>query len=153
MRFLKVYPRQADVLRFVGDYLETAGYPPSYAEIGTALGVASGATVHQHVHALVRKGYLEQDPHARRGLQLTALGLRWLARTRRGATACERADCRETVAALRREVHRLEAELACRGASSAIATRTVVDTAGAAIETLHLTPTTTESLNLGKAKL
>jgi len=67
--------RQADVLDFVVQAIETRGLPPSYREIGDALGIASTNGVSDHVKALIKKGYLKKlDGGAgkARGLQLTA---------------------------------------------------------------------------------
>ena len=67
--------RQADVLDFVVQAIETRGLPPSYREIGDALGIASTNGVSDHVKALIKKGYLkkiEGGSGKARGLQLTA---------------------------------------------------------------------------------
>ena len=68
-------PRQRDVLDFISASIEQRGVPPSYREIGDALGIRSTNGVADHVKALVRKGYLQKDDRSRRGiargLQLT----------------------------------------------------------------------------------
>ena len=67
--------RQADVLDFVVQAIENRGLPPSYREIGDALGIASTNGVSDHVKALIKKGYLkkiEGGSGKARGLQLTA---------------------------------------------------------------------------------
>ena len=68
-------PRQQDVLDIVSESIERRGVPPSYREIGDALGVSSTNGVSDHVKALIKKGYLkklEGAPGVARGLQLTA---------------------------------------------------------------------------------
>lgn len=66
-------PRQRDVLDFIRSALMQRGYPPTYREIGDALGISSTNGVADHVKALVRKGYLEKsDSGAARGLKLTS---------------------------------------------------------------------------------
>ena len=67
--------RQADVLDFIASTIESRGLPPSYREIGDALGISSTNGVSDHVKALVKKGYvkkLEGAPGVARGSQLTA---------------------------------------------------------------------------------
>lgn len=67
--------RQNDVLDYIAETIESRGLPPSYREIGDALGIASTNGVSDHVKALIKKGYLkklEGAPGAARGIQLTA---------------------------------------------------------------------------------
>ena len=70
-------PRQSDVLDFIADTIVNRGLPPSYREIGDALGIASTNGVSDHVKALVRKGYIKKvkgpPGGVARGIQLTAL--------------------------------------------------------------------------------
>lgn len=76
-------PRQKDVLRVVLSSLDKYGVPPTYREIGDALGVASTNGVADHIKALIRKGYLTaaRGKGASRGLKPTLLARR----SRRGA--------------------------------------------------------------------
>ena len=70
-------PRQRDVLDFISSTLAHRQVPPTYREIGDALGIASTNGVADHVKALIKKGYLKKiDPGpdgagVARGLQLT----------------------------------------------------------------------------------
>jgi len=70
-------PRQRDVLDFISSTLTHRQVPPTYREIGDALGIASTNGVADHVKALIKKGYLKKiDPGpdgagVARGLQLT----------------------------------------------------------------------------------
>ncbi|MDR7481204.1 MAG: transcriptional repressor LexA [Armatimonadota bacterium] len=66
--------RQADILTFVKRYTETHGYPPSVREIGQAMGLTSSSTVHSHLAALERKGYLRRDPSKPRALEILEEG-------------------------------------------------------------------------------
>ena len=69
-----ISPRQADVLEYIRRAVEERGFPPTYREIGDALGISSTNGVADHVKALVKKGYLRKaDGGAARGLQLTAM--------------------------------------------------------------------------------
>lgn len=62
--------RQLQTLQFVAETTQDRGYPPSVREICTALGLASSSTVHSHLQALQRKGYLRIDPTKPRAIEL-----------------------------------------------------------------------------------
>jgi len=62
--------RQREILTFVQRYADAHGYPPSVREIGQALGLTSSSTVHSHLAALERKGYLRRDPSKPRALEV-----------------------------------------------------------------------------------
>lgn len=64
-------PRQRDVLDFIIRTLDRLGTPPTYREIGDALGIASTNGVADHIKALARKGYLTVAGHRARSLKLT----------------------------------------------------------------------------------
>lgn len=62
--------RQRQTLQFIADTVTERGYPPSVREICDALGLASSSTVHSHMQALQRKGYLRIDPTKPRAIEL-----------------------------------------------------------------------------------
>ncbi len=62
--------RQREILTFVQRYADAHGYPPSVREIGQALGLTSSSTVHSHLAALGKKGYLRRDPSKPRALEV-----------------------------------------------------------------------------------
>lgn len=62
--------RQREILTFVQRYADAHGYPPSVREIGQALGLTSSSTVHSHLAALEKKGYLRRDPSKPRALEV-----------------------------------------------------------------------------------
>lgn len=62
--------RQREILTFVQRYADAHGYPPSVREIGQALGLTSSSTVHSHLSALEKKGYLRRDPSKPRALEV-----------------------------------------------------------------------------------
>lgn len=69
-------PRQRDVLDFIQSTIAQRSIPPTYREIGDALGISSTNGVADHVKALVRKGYLKKANRGApggvaRGLMLT----------------------------------------------------------------------------------
>ena len=62
--------RQRQTLEFIAETVSDRGYPPSVREICDALGLASSSTVHSHMQALQRKGYLRIDPTKPRAIEL-----------------------------------------------------------------------------------
>lgn len=62
--------RQRQALQFIAEAVAHHGYPPSIREIGEAMGLASPSTVHSHLQALVKKGYLRVDPTKPRAIEL-----------------------------------------------------------------------------------
>ena len=62
--------RQRQTLQFISDTVTERGYPPSVREIGEAMGLASSSTVHSHMQALQRKGYIKIDPTKPRAIEL-----------------------------------------------------------------------------------
>ncbi|MGH9894333.1 MAG: MarR family transcriptional regulator, partial [bacterium] len=62
--------RQKEILTFIQRYGDAHGYPPSVREIGQALGLTSSSTVHSHLTALEKKGYLRRDPSKPRALEI-----------------------------------------------------------------------------------
>jgi repressor LexA len=62
--------RQAEILKFIREEIETRGPPPTIAEIGQALGLSSPNGVRDHLRALARKGAVELLPGTSRGIRL-----------------------------------------------------------------------------------
>ena len=62
--------RQKEVLDFLGKFLEEKGYSPSYEEVAEGMGLASLATVHKHISALVAKHYLRRGFNRSRSIDL-----------------------------------------------------------------------------------
>lgn len=74
-------PRQADVLRAVGNAIRQRGYPPTFREIGEAIGISpksSSTAVTDHLNRLEEKGYLRREPFKSRAIAITELGFAWL---------------------------------------------------------------------------
>ena len=63
--------RQHEILQHVAASIRRTGIVPSIREIGHALGMRSPSTVHQHLAALERKGYLRRDGDRMRVLEIT----------------------------------------------------------------------------------
>ena len=61
--------RQRRIIEVLEEHVARLGVPPSISELARTLGV-TGATAHQHLKALERKGYLQVLPGRARGLRL-----------------------------------------------------------------------------------
>jgi repressor LexA len=64
-------PRQKKILDHILATVQDRGYPPSVREIADAVGLASPSTVHAHLEALQRKGYLRKDATKPRAIQIS----------------------------------------------------------------------------------
>ncbi len=62
--------RQKEVFDFIQDRIRAWGYPPTIREIGEHLGIRSTNGVADHLKALKRKGYLQQQDMKSRTLML-----------------------------------------------------------------------------------
>ena len=62
--------RQEEILDFIRAEVHRRGFPPSVREIGEAVGLSSSSTVHSHLDALERKGYIRRDPSKPRALEV-----------------------------------------------------------------------------------
>ncbi len=65
--------RQKQILDFIRSFITENGYAPSYQEIGDYFGLSSPATIHQHIKALEKKGYLRSDYNAKRSLEVLTI--------------------------------------------------------------------------------
>jgi repressor LexA len=64
--------RQRQLYEFIGNFVQTNGYSPSFEEIRAGLGLNSLATVHKHVTNLEKKGLLHRDANRSRSIDLLA---------------------------------------------------------------------------------
>jgi repressor LexA len=65
--------RQRQILDWIRGHLEATGRPPTRAEIAAGLGFSTPSSAEDHLRALEKKGALEIEPGASRGLRLKAL--------------------------------------------------------------------------------
>lgn len=70
--------RQKDVLNLIVKMSDEHGYPPTLAELASALGLKNRMTVHQHVAALKKKGLVHWEPGLNRSLRVLTEGLKHL---------------------------------------------------------------------------
>ena len=66
--------RQREILEYIQDTSNERGFPPSVREIGTAVGLTSPSTVHSHLRALQRLGYLRRDSSKPRAIVVDTAG-------------------------------------------------------------------------------
>ncbi|MFT0549042.1 transcriptional repressor LexA [Allopusillimonas ginsengisoli] len=71
---VKLTARQQQILDLVRSEILRTGFPPTRAEIATALGFRSPNAAEDHLKALARKGAIELTPGASRGIRLTDAG-------------------------------------------------------------------------------
>ncbi len=64
--------RQTEILNFIRNNVNTYGFPPTIAEIASAMGMKSPNGVRDHLKALKRKGVIELIPFTSRGIRLVA---------------------------------------------------------------------------------
>ncbi|MGH7676788.1 MAG: transcriptional repressor LexA [Gemmatimonadales bacterium] len=67
---MPVTRRQREILDYLGGYIETHGYAPSFEEIAGRFGFRSLATVHEHLSNLERKGYIRRAPNESRAIEI-----------------------------------------------------------------------------------
>jgi repressor LexA len=62
--------RQQEILSFILEFRDENGYPPTLREIGRKFGISSTFGVKRHLDALVKKGYLNIESNASRGISI-----------------------------------------------------------------------------------
>jgi repressor LexA len=65
-----LYPKERQIIEFIGQFIQRYGYAPTLKEIGDALGMSSVATVHEHLQRLREKGYIKKLDGTSRGLEI-----------------------------------------------------------------------------------
>lgn len=67
--------RQQEILDVIANHTRKYGYPPTIRDIGARTGITSSNGVNDHLQALERKGYIERDRYAARGIRLVGPAL------------------------------------------------------------------------------
>ena len=62
--------RQKKILKYVEEYVDERGYPPSIREIGDRVGISSTSVVDYNLRVLEREGRIRRDREVSRGLEL-----------------------------------------------------------------------------------
>ena len=63
-------PRQEEIFNFIRKEVQQKNYPPSVREIGIAVGLNSSSTVHSHLAALEKKGFIRRNPTKPRAIEI-----------------------------------------------------------------------------------
>lgn len=64
-------PKQKEILDFIESFTRRKGYAPTQIEIAKHVGLTAQSTVHHHVSALQKAGYLRlQKPNSKRSIQI-----------------------------------------------------------------------------------
>ncbi len=71
----KLSEKQRNILRFMEQYVELHGFPPTIREIGNAINIQSTSVVNYNLNKLTENGYIVREPQAARGLRLTEKAL------------------------------------------------------------------------------
>lgn len=62
--------KQQEILEYIKETILKNGYPPSVREIGDAVNLRSTSSVHLHLEALEKKGYIRRDPTKPRTIEI-----------------------------------------------------------------------------------
>lgn len=65
--------RQKSILKYIWDYIQDSGRPPTIREIGAAVSISSTSVVNYNLTRLKERGLLDRDAEVSRGLRLTDL--------------------------------------------------------------------------------
>lgn len=65
-----ISPKQKEILDFIKKHISKNGFPPTVREICNAVGLSSTSTVHSHLSALEKKGYIKHDPAKPRTIEI-----------------------------------------------------------------------------------
>ena len=66
--------RRESMLRYIAQFVESHGWPPSVQEIQDALDMSSKSLVVYHLSAMVGAGLLHREPYQNRSMRLTDAG-------------------------------------------------------------------------------
>jgi repressor LexA len=67
---IKLTDRQEDILIFIQQFTAENGYPPTLREIGKHFQISSTFGVKRHLEALVKKGHINIESNASRGISM-----------------------------------------------------------------------------------
>jgi len=70
----KLSERQKNILKYIEEYVDERGYPPSIREIGDRVGISSTSVVDYNLRVLEREGRIRRDREVSRGLELVGTG-------------------------------------------------------------------------------
>lgn len=73
-------PKQKKVLELIYNFINTSGFPPSLADLKSALDVVSNQAVLNFLKALENKGYIAREKGEARGIKILPLGYKALSK-------------------------------------------------------------------------
>ncbi len=62
--------KQAELLQFIHDTIQTKGVPPSFNEMRYALGLATKSAVHRRITGLEERGYIRRLHNRARAIEV-----------------------------------------------------------------------------------
>ncbi len=66
----KISAKQQEILEYIKETILKKGYPPAVREICEAVHLKSTSSVHSHLEALERNGYIRRDPTKPRAIEI-----------------------------------------------------------------------------------
>lgn len=66
----KLTSRQREILNYITEEVIHKNYPPSVREICKKMSLSSSSTVHAHLRALEKKGFIKRDPTKPRAIEI-----------------------------------------------------------------------------------
>ena len=70
MAYGKISEKQKEILEFLKQEIINKGYPPAVREICKAVHLKSTSSVHSHLEALEKNGYIRRDPAKPRAIEI-----------------------------------------------------------------------------------
>lgn len=70
MPYGKITKKQEEILEYIKSQIINRGFPPAVREICEAVNLKSTSSVHSHLEALERKGYIRRDPAKPRAIEI-----------------------------------------------------------------------------------
>ena len=64
--------RHADIMAYIAQHIESEGYPPTYRQIGIAIGYSANSihAVSMHLDELEAQGLITRRPYSPRSIQI-----------------------------------------------------------------------------------
>lgn len=71
---MPITKRQKEVLDFIKSYIDDNSYSPTLEEIKQGLKLSAVSTIHQHIDALINKGFINKFDNLARAIELNSIG-------------------------------------------------------------------------------
>ncbi len=70
MTYGRITPKQREMLEYIKQEILNRGYPPTVRELCDAVHLKSTSSVHAHLEALEKNGYIRRDPSKPRAIEI-----------------------------------------------------------------------------------